>query len=464
MRRFGTILAIVVGALTVSIIPAGAQQQLWYDQFPVGGIIPIRSLASVDVATDPADNVYAGGWADQPLAGQTTAGAYLRKYDPGGNEIWTRQFADAIALSVAVDGLDAAYVTGTTDVTLPGSPSSGDIWVRKYDPAGTLLWTRQLGAGNFSRPSTVAVDGSGNPYVVGLVRGALPGQIHRGETDAFVRKYDASGSELWTSQFGTDDIDDVIAGDVDATGNSYATGATFGTFPGGTNPGGFNTFVARHDAAGTLQWVRQFGTDPGGVEPNDLEADPFGNVYVLAREETLVDILLLRTATVLRKFRSDGSSVFERRFYFPAEGPLPEITIGGAGLLYLAGTIADPVSLDDDSHDVFLVKLGTNGKEIWRTRVSASGNQERVDGLSIDPSGNLIVGGVADQVPVFGGTTGDVFIMKVDQSPTCSDTSNPTENEDGLISRAIHLNVEPIDSLQPTVHELNCTVVAPLGL
>ena len=43
--------------------------------------------------------------------------------------------------------------------------------------------------------------------MVGLTRGALPGQTHLGKSDAYVRKYDGDGDELWTRQFGSRGLD-----------------------------------------------------------------------------------------------------------------------------------------------------------------------------------------------------------------------------------------------------------------
>ena len=48
----------------------------------------------------------------------------------------------------------------------------------------------------------ITVDSSG-VYVAGGTDGALPGQTSLGGTDAFVRKYDHQGNELWTQQFGS---------------------------------------------------------------------------------------------------------------------------------------------------------------------------------------------------------------------------------------------------------------------
>jgi uncharacterized protein (TIGR03437 family) len=70
-----------------------------------------------------------------------------------------------------------------------------DTFLRKYDPSGNELWARPVGA--ITR--ALAADATGI-YVVGLTGGGfLPGQCRTGLIgDAFVRKYDHDGTELWT--------------------------------------------------------------------------------------------------------------------------------------------------------------------------------------------------------------------------------------------------------------------------
>src|SRR5205085_2866670 len=155
-------------------------------------------------------SVYVAGDLPRALPGQTSAGgidAYVRKYDAAGNELWTRQFGTGGADCVGAVAVDASgvYVAGYTHGTLPGQSSAGDedAFVRKYDAAGNELWTRQFGAFGTERAFGVAADGSG-VYVAGVTAGTppLPGQTSLGFADAFVRKYDAAGNELWTRQFG----------------------------------------------------------------------------------------------------------------------------------------------------------------------------------------------------------------------------------------------------------------------
>ena len=74
-----------------------------------------------------------------------------------------------------------------------------------------------------------------------------------------MRKYDADGTELWTRQFGSSDGEFVYAVSADTTG-VYLAGYAWGTLPGKTSSGGSDAFVCKYDADGTELWTRQFGS------------------------------------------------------------------------------------------------------------------------------------------------------------------------------------------------------------
>lgn len=75
--------------------------------------------------------------------------------------------------------------------------SGRDLFVRRYDQAGSESWTRRTPNGGL-----IAADTSGF-YVAGGVGTALPGQCYAGGIDVLVTRYDTKGNELWTREFGT---------------------------------------------------------------------------------------------------------------------------------------------------------------------------------------------------------------------------------------------------------------------
>src|SRR6476660_8751139 len=72
---------------------------------------------------------------------------------------------------------------------------------------GEIDWLRQLGSTLPAGIEGRSVDADGNIFVAGKVGSALPDQTWAGNFDAFVRKYDAAGNELWTREFGTTSAD-----------------------------------------------------------------------------------------------------------------------------------------------------------------------------------------------------------------------------------------------------------------
>ncbi len=275
------------------------------------------------VGVDGSGNVYVFGWLSGTLPGQTSAGGadgYVRKYDPNGNELWTRQFGTsgsetAIGGGVAANG--DAYIVGTTTGAFPGhTPAGGfdafvckfdadgnrtcrqygspvndsaydaapdgmgnvyvagetrgilgpggsgffsDAYIRKYDANLDHAWTRQFGA-NVEWGFGVATDGNGNAYLVGRTSGAIPGQVSAGDDDAYVRKYDPAGNELWTRQFGTEFADDAAEAGTDSAGNVYVSGFVGGTLTGQTSSGSSDAYVRKYDSNGNVVWTKQFGS------------------------------------------------------------------------------------------------------------------------------------------------------------------------------------------------------------
>lgn len=205
------------------------------------GLVPTTDdYYSYDVSADGLGNVYIAGSITWP--GRQTA--FFSKCDDSGALQWTRQLENSGSTGVSADGLGNVYISGYTIGSLDGSNAGGmDAFVGKYDNAGTLLWIRQLGTSSDDCGNGVSVDGLGNVYISGYTEGSLDGS-NAGGKDAFVSKYDAAGTFLWTEQFGTVD-DDISCGvSADGFGNVFFAGYTYGGL-GGPNAGGEDAFVGK---------------------------------------------------------------------------------------------------------------------------------------------------------------------------------------------------------------------------
>ena len=144
--------------------------------------------------------VYVSGGALGPATGQL-----LRKYDPSGNELWSK------AVAGPVEGL-AGGSSGVYAITTGNSPS-----LASYDLSGAQRWISPLDAAHRALPFylTAAFD---VVYVAGLAAGTLPGQCRAGGGDAFVAQFDTTGKRLWARQFGTYRNDSTRGVTADAAG------------------------------------------------------------------------------------------------------------------------------------------------------------------------------------------------------------------------------------------------------
>jgi uncharacterized delta-60 repeat protein len=243
---------------------------------------------ALGVAQDPSGNVIVAGYTTTAAAQRDV---WVRKHSAAGAMQWTRTAAgtggqDDEAHAVATDADGNVIVAGY----LWAGGSQRDLWVRKYDPAGTELWTRTHDgpAASNDEANGVATDTAGNVVVVGYQTDPTTGR------DVFVRKYDPDGGELWTSTYNApQDGSDVANGvAVDADGAILVAGSVF------RGSQSDNVWVRKHDPDGGELWTSTYNSDGFGSDgANAVAVDSDGNVAA-AGFETRTDLGQSRNAWV----------------------------------------------------------------------------------------------------------------------------------------------------------------------
>ncbi len=268
---------------------AGGQDAFLVKLDSLGNTLWSRQVGTGDtdkgeaVAVDSMGNAYLSGrtWGD--FAGGNLGGSdlFLAKFDAAGNQLWSQQlgtsgYEDEVAL--AVDLSDEVYMSGYTTGSLAGPNAGGsDTFVIRFDSSGSEIWSQQIGVEGNDQAESIAVDGTGNVYITGYTENDLGG-VSAGGHDAFLAKFDAVGSELWITQVGTDGSDYGKAVSVDALGNAYLAGSTYGDL-GGPNAGYYDVFLSTFDPLGRELWRTQIGTMDYDI-CNAAALDSFGAVYV----------------------------------------------------------------------------------------------------------------------------------------------------------------------------------------
>ena len=156
----------------------------------------VRGLGRPDVAVGADGSVYVTG-----VTADNGNDAVLLKFDAGGTLLWERIWGgsasdESLAVATAPDG--SVYIVGTETSF---GPSSGGLFVVKFDPAGNVVWQRisDGAAGN-----AVAVGPDGSVYAAGTT--ARADQI--GNFDILVLKITTGGNLVWQRTYTAGEVVD----------------------------------------------------------------------------------------------------------------------------------------------------------------------------------------------------------------------------------------------------------------
>lgn len=262
------------------------------------------------------------------------------------------------------------------------------------------LWSDQFGSSGFDQGAGIAIDGAGNVIVAGTAEQALYPTGSVGGFDAYLRRYSADGSLQWTRQFGTSNADFGRDVAVDPTGNMFVAGFTEGSFPGHSSFGAQDAFVVAFDPTGSPIWTAQFGTlatDQGEA----VAVDGQGNVYVTGMTEGQFpgEIELGIRDVFLAKMSPSGILQWIRQFGTPDEDLGMDLDVTPTGEVLVAGFLGFTPE-DPPYARGFVRKFDPNGSELWAKKFGGD-SRTGAYGVASDSSGGAVVVGV-----VFGGLPG----------------------------------------------------------
>ncbi len=315
-------------------------------------------------------------------------------------------------VQVAV-GAQNAFVAGTTDGTLPSSPSANagasDAFLVSWTNAGALRWVRQLGSPAVERANSVS-SVAGRACLVGTTAGTLPGEVSAGGDDLFVACYDDAGTLLWVTQWGSPG-DELGAGLAQLDGSKLVvvgstTGSSFDA-----NQGGEDIVILTLDvASGTIIEGIQYGS-AGQDAPSAVRAIGDEVVLVGLTEGALLGGSLGSTTN------AGGADAFVSRFDPPSSLSSGEIRwtrqLGTTGLdqasdvdvdargIFVSGRTAGalPGETSSGSDDAFVASFAPDGTLQWLTQFGSAGSDLGLD-VATDAAASLYVSGATtDAIP-----------------------------------------------------------------
>ena len=439
--------------------------------------------------------------------------AFLCKYDSNGALIWSRTWGgsdDDTGNGLTVDIAGNAYVVGRFRNTVDFNPTGTqrdwhtapgvnliDAFLCKFDSNGNFQWARTWGGTSGDEAYSVAVDGSGNAYVVGDFSSVSidfnqAGPVHDihnnfttdGMFDAYLCKFDTNGNFQWAKTWGGIGYDDCCAVTVDGSGNVYGAGM-FGSPVCDFDPGPavsnlsahtlgappyiiVDAFLCKFDSAGNFKWARSWGGTSSDVAEGVI-ADASGGIYISGYFGDTVDFNPLGTAdphisqggsdAFFCKYDSNGNFQWAKTWGGIGNDYAERPAVDRAGNVYVPGRFSNTVDFNPwgtgDLHssngglDIFVTHFDSNGNFKW-TRTAGGGTDDSGFAAAADGLGNLYtVGsftGTVDFGPILNSGTdlrtslgnSDPFLCKIPTLNTLSDWRtfwfNPSELANPTIS------------------------------
>ena len=295
------------------------------------------------------------------------------------------------------------------------------------DPA--ISFSTYLGGSGVDVATAVAVDGSGNIYVTGYTDSAdLPLSNafqwrNAGGTDAFVAKFDPTGSHLaYCTYLGGSGDDRGFGVAVDGAGSAYITGWTTSTNFPATNwlpqprlGAGHHIFAAKLNPSGNqLMYSTVFG-GAGSEVGRGIAVDISGNAYI-AGETTSAGFPTLSPVQATLKGQQNGFVIgldtlgrllFSTFLGGSGADGITALAVDHSGNIYLTGSTnsADFPMLNafqrqiGGNQDAFVAKLGPGGRYLaYSTYLGGKGGTTGYPeiglGIDVDATGSVYVVGV----------------------------------------------------------------------
>jgi len=280
-----------------------------------------------------------------------------------------------------------------------------DVFLVKFNASGVRQWATYYGGEGEEDAGGTTCDAQGNVYISGTTT-STTGIASTGayktyldsfyDQDAFLVKFDSTGSRLWGTYYGGEDEEEGYAVACDKSNNIFLVGSTasttwiattgaYQTAPAGSR----DCFVAKFNSSGSLQW----GTYYGGAALEDgsgVTCDSNKNVFITGSTKSTSGIATTGAHQTsyggvkdafLAKFDSSGN--IQWGTYYGGNGIDQPFSVVSdeTGNAYLTGfTGSDSAIVTTGSYqdtmdlagDAFLAKFSSTGTIQWATYYGGS--------------------------------------------------------------------------------------------
>lgn len=334
------------------------------------------------------------------------------------------------------------------------------FWLGEYDAKKTLVidpvivYATYHGGTGEDTGNAIAVDASGNAYIVGNTSGGFPvttGQSYGGGTsDIFISKLNPSGNGfVYSTYLGGNQTDSGKGIAVDPQGNVYVTGQTNSNdFPRSPSPrqnsyggGTGDAFVTKLNAAGNALVYSTFHGGSGTDDGTDIAVDSSGQVYLTGATSSDFPTFSARqfnygggtSDAFISKFNAAGNAFIFSTYHGGSQADFGRgIAIDSAANIFITGhttssnfpTSSPAQFANGGETDAFVTKFSADGQTLTYSTYHGGSLGDYGYDIAIDNSGSAFITGetasanfpISSSLSTFGGGGGDSFVSGFNSS------------------------------------------------
>jgi len=442
----------VLSAIGNSVVRAQTPAHIWSQRF--GDANDQTAIASFDSSGNIIMAGYFEGTIDLGGGPLVSAGGYdifVAKFDPSGTHQWSKRFGDAnyqYATAVIADPSGNVFVTGRFPGTVDfgGGPltSAGwlDIFVVKFSPDGSHVWSKRFGDADEQLGQAIAVDANGNVAVAGRFKGSVDfgggPLLAAGGYDCCIAKFSGDGLYQWSKRFGDTTDQSVNAIAFDSLGRLVAAGEFWGSMDLGGGPlvsaGNRDVFVAEFDGAGIFLWDNRYG-NASGQSATSLAIDRNDHIVIGGYFYGSIDfgggtIFSAGASDVfITKLLPSGAHEWSRGFGDQDEQFNIDIALDSNANIAAAGSFYGDISFGGQvlsskgGVDAFVASLRPDGTHRWSLGFGDETTQQAF-AVAVDNDGSVLASGTFWGTCWFGGKSitsagrSDAFVATFHANPT----------------------------------------------
>lgn len=268
---------------------------------------------------------------------------------------------------------------------------SRDAYIAKYTADGTLLWSKTWGGSGDDNANFIIQTSDGGYAITGLT-----GSYGAGSHDSFLAKYTSDGMLSWSKTWGGTGIDRGVSL-IQTSDNGYVVTGYTESYGAGSG----DSYIAKYTSDGMLSWSKTWGGT--GVDcGNDLAQASDGGYTITGFTESYG---AGDSDAFIAKYTADGTLSWNKTWGGGVYDNALSMSKTNDNGYVIAG---DTESFSVGSGDAFIAKYTNDGSLSW-SRTWGGYGWDNINSTIQSNDGGYVSSGVTDS---FGAGDSDAFIIK----------------------------------------------------